>query len=201
MSYKTQGEVYNSFIEPYRKNFIRVEFTKQELLPIIELTKKIVAEKQKEENYKIDGISTHKRFMTGLIGELAIERLLGINFIDYEQQENQTHSKYFNTPDLERAGYKVGVKTVEYGKVPLIPSYNNYSQIICIRDTPKSVLICGVATPDILNTFQDESLVLSKKLKELNDKKRSRNNTKNIKTGFFGFNQLLSIDILNSQVA
>lgn len=122
--------------------------------------------------------------MTGLIGELAIERLLGINFIDYEQQENQTHSKYFNTPDLERAGYKVGVKTVEYGKVPLIPSYNNYSQIICIRDTPKSVLICGVATPDILNTFQDESLVLSKKLKELNDKKRSRNNTKNIKTGF-----------------
>lgn len=201
MDNKTQREVYENYISPNIDSYIRVEFTKQELMPIIELTKRIVAEKEKEDNYKIDSLNTHKRFMTGLIGELAIEKILGINFIDYEQKENQTHSKYFNTPDLEIAGYNLGVKTVEYGKVPLIPAFNNYSQIICIRDTPKSVLICGIAIPVILNTYQSESLVISKKLKELNDKKRNQNNSKNIKTGFYGFHKLININTLKQQVA
>lgn len=201
MSYKKQREVYSKYIEPNLNSFIRVKFSKADLLPIIELTKTIVKEKEREFNYQIDGISTHKRYMTGLIGELAIERLLGINFIDYEQKAEQTHSKYFNTPDLEKANFNLGVKTVEFGKVPLIPSHNNYSQIICIRDTPKSVLVCGIASTEILNTYQDEELVLSKKLRELNDIKRNNNNSANIKTGFYGFHKLIDINILKTEVA
>ncbi|PMR71811.1 hypothetical protein [Billgrantia endophytica] len=201
MSYDKQKEVYKNHIEPNITRYTRIEFNKQELMPIIELTKQIVEEKEKEFNYQIDGISTHKRYMTGLIGELAVERLLGINFIDYTQEANQTHSKYFNTPDLENAGINLGVKTVEYGKVPLIPFYNNYSQIICIRDTPKSVLVCGIATNEILNTYQDEELVLSKKLRELNDIKRSNNNIRNIKTGFYGFHKLIDINTIKTKVA
>lgn len=201
MSYEKQREVYIKYIEPNISSFTRIEFNKQELIPVIELTKRIVEEKEKEFNYQIDGISTHKRYMTGLVGELAIERLFGINFIDYTQEANQTHSKYFNTPDLEKAGINLGVKTVEYGKVPLIPSRNNYSQIICIRDTPKSVLVCGIATNEILNTYQDEELVLSKKLRELNDIKRSNNNIGNIKTGFYGFHKLIDINTIKIKVA
>ncbi|MCH4812857.1 hypothetical protein [Vreelandella neptunia] len=195
MCYEKQREVYRKYIEPYRQEFIRFEFTKQELIPIIELTQKIVEEKQKELNHQIDDLNTHKRFMTGLIGELAIERLLGINIIDYEQKANQTHSKHFNTPDLQKANLNLGVKSVEYGKVPLIPAHNSYSQIICIRDTPNSVLVCGLATKEVLNIYQDEDLVLSTKLKELNDLKRSQNNTNNIKTGFYGFHKLIDIKL------
>lgn len=201
MCYEKNREVYRQYIEPFKREFIRFEFTKQELLPIIELTKKIVAEKEKELNHQIDDLNTHKRFMTGLIGELAIERLLGINFIDYEQIENQTHSKFFNSPDLQKAGLNLGVKTVEYGKVPLIPAHNTYSQIICIRDTPNSVLVCGLATKEVLNIYQDEELVLSKKLKELNEKKRSENNTKYIKTGFFGFHKLIDTKLVIEKAA
>lgn len=201
MCYEKNREVYRQYIEPFKREFIRFEFTKQELLPIIELTKKIVAEKEKELNHQIDDLNTHKRFMTGLIGELAIERLLGINFIDYEQIENQTHSKFFNSPDLQKAGLNLGVKTVEYGKVPLIPAHNTYSQIICIRDTPNSVLVCGLATKEVLNVYQDEELVLSEKLKELNDKKRSENNLKNIKTGFFGFHKLIDTKLVIEKAA
>lgn len=201
MSYKTQGEVYRNIIEPNLQNFIRVEFTKQELLPIIELTKKVAEEKLKEQNYKVDGFSLHKRFMSGFISELAIERLLGIKIIDHEQVENKTHSKYFNTPDLQNAGFNVGVKSAEYGKVPLIPTYNNYSQIICIRDTPKSVLVCGIATPEVLNEFQTEDLVLAPSLKRINEDKRRKGNIKNIKTGFYGFNHLLNINTIQSLVA
>lgn len=201
MSYKTQGEVYRNIIEPNLNKFIRVEFTKQELLPIIELTKKVAEEKLKEQNYKVDGFSLHKRFMSGFISELAIERLLGIKIIDHEQVKNKTHSKYFNTPDLQNAGFNVGVKSAEYGKVPLIPTYNNYSQIICIRDTPKSVLVCGIATPEVLNEFQTEDLVLASSLKRINEDKRRKGNLKNIKTGFYGFNQLLNINTIQSLVA
>lgn len=197
MCYEKQREVYRKYIEPYRQEFISFEFTKQELIPIIELTKKIVIDKQKgkEDNYRIDGLGTHKRFMSGLIGELAVERLLGINFIDYEQIENQTHSKFYNTPDLQKAGFNIGVKTVEYGKVPLIPAHNSYSQIICIRDTPNSVLVCGLATKEVLNIYQNEDLVLARDVKINNDKKRSKNNTRTIKTGFFGFHKLIDIKL------
>jgi hypothetical protein len=201
VSYKTQGEVYRNIIEPNLQSFIRVEFTKQELLPIIELTKKVAEEKLKEKNYKIDGFGLHKRFMSGFISELAIERLLGINIIDYEQVENKTHSKYFNTPDLQNAGFNVGVKSAEYGKVPLIPTHNTYSQIICIRDTPKSVLVCGIATPEVLNDFQTEDLILAPSLKRINEDKRRQGNIKNIKTGFYGFNHLLNINTIQSLVA
>lgn len=201
MCYEKNREVYRQYIEPFKREFIRFEFTKQELLPIIELTKKIVAEKEKELNHQIDDLNTHKRFMTGLVGELAIERLLGINFIDYEQIENKTHSKFFNSPDLQKAGLNLGVKTVEYGKVPLIPAHNTYSQIICIRDTPNSVLVCGLATKEVLNVYQDEELVLSKKLKELNEKKRSENNFNNIKTGFFGFHKLIDTKLVIEKAA
>lgn len=198
MSYKTQREVYNDIIEPNLHNFIRIEFTKQELLPLIELTKQIAEEKIKESNYKIDNLNIHKRYMTGLMGELAVERLLGINIIDYKQEENRTHSKFFNTPDLQDAGFNVGVKTVEYGKVPLIPTYNRYSQIICIRDTPKSILVCGIATPETLNTHQTEDLVLANSLKKTNEDRRRKGNINNIKTGFYGFNNLLNIDYINN---
>lgn len=198
MNNTTQRGVYSNYIEPNIENCIRIEFTKQELLPIIELTKQIVEDKQKgnERNHRVDNISAHKRFMTGLIGELALERIFNINIIDYNQADNQTHSKFFNRPDLEKAGFNIGVKTVEYGKVPLIPSYNNYSQIICIRDTPKSVIVCGIATPEILNEYQSEALIIANSIKRINNIKKKEGNTRTIKTGFYGFHKLKDIKSL-----
>ena len=64
--------------------------------------------------------------MTGLLGELALEYTLGIKFIDWSIGK----SADYHIPDIP--GYKVGIKTVEYGKFPIIFKKNYYPQIICV---------------------------------------------------------------------
>jgi hypothetical protein len=190
MCYLKQKQIYEEYVQANYNNYKKFVFTNKELLPIIELTKRIVDEKQKEENHRIDNLNTHKRFMTGLIGELAVEKFLNINIIDY----SQSHSKFYNQPDI--ANQRIGIKTVEYGKVPLIPAHNTYSQIICIRETPRTVLVCGLATADVLNEYQDEDLVLAKSLRQLNEQKRASGRQNSIKTGFYGFHKLVDINTI-----
>ena len=93
------------------------------------------------------------------------------------------NSDRYNVPDIEE--YKVGIKTVEKGKYPVIFKKNEYSQIICVRDDviPNLVFICGLATADVLNKYQDDNLILNPKL-------RSRG----VKTGFYGFEYLKEIN-------
>lgn len=92
----------------------------------------------------------------------------------------------YHVPDIP--GYSVGIKTVEYGKFPLIFKKNDYPQIICILDPSHygTVLVCGLATADVLNKYQDDDLILDSKLK-----------ARGTKTGFYGLEHLLHIESLN----
>ena len=156
-------------------NMIKVEIPKNKQEKIKEFIPEIIKEKMNEKQYKKDYGSIFKRWYTGLMGEAAIEELLNIPVLDF----SIGHSDYYNNPDID--GYSIGVKTVEYGSYPLIPFNNDYSQIFCIKYF-NTIFVSGLATPDVLNTYQSEEFINSKKLKNLHKK-----------TCFTGFEHLINI--------
>lgn len=167
---------YSDFIKSFSQVVI---IDKETMLLLEDFALKLNAAKQNEFHHIIDNKSGIKRFTTGLLGEHAIEKLLGINIINW----NIGNSKEFHNPDIPN--YKVGIKTVEYGKFPIIFKKSYYPQIICIvkkRSDASVVYVCGIATTDVLNSYQDDDLILDQAL-------RSRGT----KTGFWGFEHLIPL--------
>ena len=172
---------YKNDVDPYAKGFTIVKIDPGYVERIYDLVNDIVERKATEEHHKIDNQSEFKRFTTGFLGEAAIEKLFGINVIDWSIGD----SKSYHVPDVP--GYSVGIKTVEYGKFPIIFKNNYYPQIMCIRSIKEEnvVAVCGLATKDILNTYQDDDLILDANLR-----------ARGTKTGFYGFGFLKPVNTI-----
>ena len=173
---------YEEYVEQYVDNFLLIEVDDEYVNEIKKLSFNIALKNvMTETHHKKDPGNELTRERTGLIGEAAVEKLLNISVIDWQVG----NSKEYNKPDLNN--YSVGVKTVEWGKFPLISKKNDYPQIICIKNKDNNkVLICGLATPDILNKYQDDELILSENLRK-----------RGVKTGFYGFKHLIPIRSIN----
>lgn len=163
---------YKNDVDPYAGNFSIIRIEPKYVEKIHDFVHEIVMRKAKEEHHIVDNQSEIKRFTTGFMGEAAIEKLFGIDIIDWSIGD----SKSYHVPDVP--GYSVGIKTVEYGKFPIIFKDNYYPQIMCIRSIKEEnvVAVCGLATKEILNTYQDDNLILDAKLR-----------ARGTKTGFYGF--------------
>ena len=176
---------YEEHVRPYADTFSSVYISESLILKAEDWASRMIEEKMKEEQWKRDHSRAKKRLVTGLVGEMAIEIYLGIDFIDWSIGSSQ----FYAVPDMSSYGLNVGIKTVEHGKFPLIKRRNPYPQIINVwRKNDGCCFICGVATPDVLVQYQSDSLVLSK------DVLRKGN-----KTGFYGFeylNKFSSVDDL-----
>ena len=107
---------------------------------------------------------------------------MGIPIIDW----SIGNSDFYNNPDIP--GYKVGIKTVERNKYPIIFKNNMYPQIICIKSIQcdNLVFVCGLATKEVLNEYQDDNLILDENLRK-----------RGTKTGFYGFSHLLPVRSLD----
>lgn len=168
---------YEDYVVKYSSRFVRVLIDIKYCNQIIELVEKITEAKSSESHHLIDSRNEKKRFMTGLLGEAALEKLLGIEIIDW----SVGNSSLYHRPDI--LDYSVGVKTVERDKFPIIFKENSYPQIICVRKPcTNAVFVCGLATVEVLNTFQDDSLILDENLRR-----------RGTKTGFYGFDKLIPI--------
>jgi hypothetical protein len=159
---------------------VRIRFNQAEYEKIEQYAKKLVEAKQKEQIHMNDGRKEMKRHITGLMGELAVEKILKYHFIDWSIGE----SCHYNQPDIN--GYDVGVKTVEYGKFPVIFKQNGYSQIICIRKD-MDVYILGLADKHLLDQYQSEQLICDPKLR-----------ARGTKTAFVGLEKLQKVDGISS---
>lgn len=175
---------YKNSVIPFSRNFKRVMLTQEEINDMQTLANQVSTAKAGEAHHQQDNHQELKRFTTGFLGELAMEKLLGITIVDRTIGES---SKYHH-PDIP--GYKIGIKTVEYGKFPVIFKQNNYyPQIICIRGNCQGrddiIWVCGLAIPSVLDTYQDDNLIVSPMLRQ-----------RGTKTGFYGFNALTKIESL-----
>lgn len=118
---------YEDYVIKYSANFKRVLIDRDYISRIENFVNDIIGAKEKEAHHIIDSSKELKRFMTGFMGEAALEKLFGIPIIDWTIGD----SSYYHHPDIP--GYNVGIKTVEKGKFPIIFRKNDYPQIICIR--------------------------------------------------------------------
>jgi hypothetical protein len=78
------------------------------------------------------------------------------------------------------------VKTVNFGVFPLVRKHSTHPEIICILWKKKWVYVCGIASADTLNRYQDDKLIIDERL-------RSRG----VKSGFHGFIGLKQFNNIN----
>ena len=135
----------------------------------------VIAKKKNETHHKMDPFNEAVRWRTGMGGEMALEQMLGEKFVDLSVGE----SKDFHTPDLSKLGIKVGVKSVEKGKYPVIFKKSDKPEIIILKLSDDTFSILGVVLPEDLNKHQDDSLILSPALR-----------ARGTKTAFTGFHKI-----------
>ena len=164
-----------------KPNMIYVKLSPEILKKIDNFVREVIKAKEIEQHHVVDNSQEYKRFFTGMMGECAVEQLFGVQFVDWTIGD----SSYYNSADLRALNINVGIKTVEMYKFPIIHKRSEKPEIICIKRTDDTVIICGLATCDVLNTYQDDSLVLSPKLR-----------ARGTKTGFYGFEHLKPITSL-----
>lgn len=169
---------YNDEVLKCKDNMIYIDLDDATLCKIDDFVRRVIAVKVSEQHHRVDFGQEYKRFHTGMMGECAIEQLFGIRFIDWSIGNSNT----YNVADLKALGLNVGIKTVEVGKFPIIHKVAHRPELICIKRTEKRVILCGLATISVLNSCQDDSLVLSQALRQ-----------RGTKTGFYGFDKLLKV--------
>lgn len=152
-----------------------IELDGEDLDKLNQFVKEVIAVKQNESHHQIDSNNESKRWFTGLGGELALQKILGESFVDL----SVGNSIGYHTPDLSKLGLSVGIKTVEYGKYPVIFKKSYKPEIIILKTGDKEFSVLGLATVNVLNKYQDDNKILSHSLR-----------ARGTKTGFIGLHKL-----------
>ncbi len=147
-----------------------------------EFLERLVKVKRTEFHHQVDGLSEFKRFYTGFLGELALEKFLNIKFVDWEIGD----SSKFVVSDMKKVGLKIGIKTVNYGMFPVIFKTCYYPEIICVKMNDNEVQICGLATVNILHQYQSLEYIMDPRLRQ-----------KGSKTAFIGLDRLLTFSSIS----
>lgn len=105
---------YDECVTKYSDSFVRVVLDPGYVSRIQNFVTELVEAKAKEDHHKIDSNKEVKRFTTGFLGEAALEKLFGIPIINW----TIGYSGLYHIPDIP--GYRVGIKTVERDKFPLL---------------------------------------------------------------------------------
>ena len=160
-------------MEACKDQMVYVPLTDNENIKINDFTNDKVAKKIHEPGHRNDHNQEHKRSSTGQSGELAVEKQFGIKVADWTVGS----SRKYNYADLKLTGYNLGVKSASLGNTPLVPRKPEHAEIICIKYDENTVIICGIATKEVLEQYWDDDLVRDKNALH--------------KTGFSGFDHLL----------
>jgi hypothetical protein len=160
------------YFKESKQKYVRLKITNETKEKIYKFAKKIIIEK--EYIYRIDNGSELKRWITGISGELAVEKFLDIKFFDW----SIGNSNCYNLTDLNSIGLNIGVKTVEFGKFPIVHKSPTKPEIILVKDGDYLYLL-GIASIEVMKKYSDDDLILSSQLK-----------ARNVKTGFYGFEYL-----------
>jgi hypothetical protein len=168
---------YKELVDPILTQNNLVVLSEEDHRLISGFVRNVIERKSTESHHQVDGSQEAKRWSTGAGGEVSLEKYLKIKFVDLSIGTSNDYHK----PDLSPFGIDVGVKTVEYGKYPIIFKKSYKQEIIIIKKSENDFYVCGLASIEVLNTYQSDDLVLSPLLRQ-----------RGTKTGFYGFEHLKS---------
>ncbi|MBR1424964.1 hypothetical protein IJ579_05325 [bacterium] len=176
---------YKKYVVPFAEGKLRITVDENTIASITDLANSIIKAKASEYHHKIDNGQEFKRFYTGLLGEAAMEKLLGIDIIDYSVGK----SNYYNIADLSKQGLNIGVKTVELWKFPVIHKHVVRPEIINVRRDDTTIVCFGYAPISALKKYQNDNYILSPLLR-----------MRGTKTCFWGFNELIPFNSLDELI-
>ena len=154
---------YETWVKPVQSNFLRIDLTEEEVSLVHETAEKIANRKREEKGYLYDKDGLIKRWTTGLGGEVALGKHLGIEILD----KRVGSSSEFDIGDLKKIGLDIGVKSVEYGKFPLVHVFPQRCEIVLLKHQEKfRYMICGLYTPEIMRLYSSRELVIDAKVRE-----------------------------------
>lgn len=119
----SQEEHWKSFWRAFymqkRKNrIVEIPLTDEMIAEAKDFCQRIVAAKKKEKLHKKDGNYEWRRWFTGTLGEMALEKFLGVSFRDKTITVGSSYKH--DVPDLSPIGLEVGVKSFRVGNFPLV---------------------------------------------------------------------------------
>ena len=126
---------------------------------------------------KYEGVSFYQNFSSRISGVIALEKLLGINLIDWDNLSAKNYKPSLSINDIQ-----VDVITASDRDFPVINTRNENPAIIVLRPQEKSLWICGYASTEILNHNQNDNLL------------KGLLSNKNNETAFTGFDKLRSFE-------
>ena len=170
---------YDLYVKPYESKFKLITVPKYKILMAKYYANQVIKSKALESHHRVDSGREYQRFLTGVLGEIAIEEYLNCEIVDW----SIGNSNIYNVADLGCIGIDVGVKTVEYGNFPVIHKQVKRPEIINLKISDKEILICGVATISNMLQYRNDNLIKSPALRR-----------RGTKTGFYGFKELKQFD-------
>jgi len=137
---------YEQLVKPYLKNGIEILLTPSQLQEINCVASNMGRAKLREVHHLKDAQAEQKRWATGLSGEMAVESYVGVPFVDLRIGDSQN----FNCADLASVGVDLGIKTVEYGKFPVVHTRPLRPEVIVVKMEPQRLILMGVASLSLL---------------------------------------------------
>ena len=164
---------FDKFVRPYLRN--KEILSSKELLQIDDFVRRLVPVAMKRTRFLNQLERTvYNSFYNATISEVAIENYTGTKFIHWKIREESEQ----DMTDLYFLGLKMGIKTAEFGNIPLVyfPNRIVTPEIMTIFEPPNVVYVVGYATVPMLKYYQSNEYVFGK--------------VKDYKSGFWGFHKL-----------
>lgn len=172
---------YQDDVVPFLNNAIVIELTPTDVELVREFAKQFQKAKSSEHLHQIDDEQEIKRYMTGFSAELALEKLLGVKILDTSLGKSEN----YNHADLKDNGINIGIKCAHYGNYPVVFKKPYNAEIVTVLRGNK-VYVCGVASIQTMLDYADDNLILNAKFR-----------ARGVKSGFYGFDQLISFKSLD----
>lgn len=163
------------------RSFAKVDLTADDLARMKEFVLAVTKAKTQEEEHQRDGDRELERWAAGRLGEIGLERYLGVPFVDWTVGPSWS----YDVADLGSIGIPVGVKTAKWGNYPVVPVEPRHKEIILVWQA-MSIHICGLARQSTMLRYSDLGLIMNDNLR-----------AKGTKAGFYGFDELLPFNGLD----
>lgn len=139
----------------YRDNFISIKLGYNDKVKIREAAFVALNVKNMFELIdKLEGSAFLENFSKKINGIIAIEKHLNLKIINWKE----INPKNFQ-PKVKLKGVLYDVINCGNGNLPLIEKNNKRPAIITVAMSEDQIMICGVASVDILNKYQNDKLV------------------------------------------
>ena len=161
----TNQITYENCFVPYIGKFKKVILDEKHSNKLATAIGRMIRAEERRLNRKLEPneIDKYKKIYTQMAGDVVLEQLLELDFVDYNNivpgQPSFIGKITKNT--------NVSVVTFSYGLFPLVYKRTTKKTIFVCMINKKEFYVCGLGEPNIVSGFNTQTLVLSEKLRNL----------------------------------